>query len=94
MLLALGFHFGLAPEDGYLYPLFTWLEAALSSLVVMIGGWPFFRAAWRAFRLRTLHLDVPIALGIFSVFSLSWGQLLGGRGARLCILIPWRCSCR
>lgn len=82
MLFSVSFHFGLSREDTDVFSLFTWLSAALSTLSVIIGGWPFFRAAASSVRSGVLHLDLPIALGIGLVYATSMVQLVasGGRG--------------
>lgn len=80
MLFSVSFYFGLAPADGEIFRLFTWLSAVLASVVVVVGGWPFFRAAIASLRRGVAHLDLPIALGIVLVFATSLGQLRDGRG--------------
>ena len=69
MLFSLSFYFGLAREEGELFVIFSRLSVALSTAVVLIGGWPFFRGALRGLQSRVLHLDLPIALGIVLVWS-------------------------
>ncbi|MFT7581827.1 MAG: Cu2+-exporting ATPase [Myxococcota bacterium] len=72
MTLSLSGYFGLAEtQDPLLYGVFGWVNAALGGLAMMIGGPVFFKSAWAALRQRTLHLDLPISLGI----------LLGGLGS-------------
>lgn len=83
MLLSISFYFGLAANDEVLFPLFTWLSAALSTAVVIIGGQPFFRAAWFGLRRGVLALDLPMALGILLVYGASGAQVLSGRGGDL-----------
>ncbi len=80
MLFSISFYVGLAPEDGDIFTLFTRLSLWLSSVVVVVGGWPFFRSAWRGLRSGVLHLDLPIALGILLVYGTSLVQARGGRG--------------
>lgn len=82
MLFSVSFYFGLSPADPELFSLFTWLSLALSTGVVAVGGWPFFKAALEGLRRRVLHLDLPIALGIAMVYGASVAQLVGtgGRG--------------
>ncbi|WP_043712092.1 heavy metal translocating P-type ATPase [Corallococcus macrosporus] len=80
MLFSVSFYVGLTPEDGALFRLFTRLSLWLSSAVVVVGGWPFFRAALQGLRRGVLHLDLPIALGILLVFGMSLAQARGGRG--------------
>ncbi|WP_434347964.1 heavy metal translocating P-type ATPase [Myxococcus virescens] len=80
MLFSVSFYVGLTPEDGDVFRLFTRLSLWLSSAVVVVGGWPFFRAALQGLRRGVLHLDLPIALGILLVFGMSLAQARGGRG--------------
>ncbi|NTX12453.1 heavy metal translocating P-type ATPase metal-binding domain-containing protein [Myxococcus sp. CA056] len=80
MLFSVSFYVGLAPEDGDVFQLFTRLSLGLSTLVVAVGGWPFFRSAWQGLRRGVPHLDLPIALGILLVFGTSLVQARGGRG--------------
>ena len=53
---------------------------ALSTGVVLVGGWPFFRSAVEALRRGVMHLDLPIALGILLLYGTSLVQARGGRG--------------
>ncbi|NVJ18818.1 heavy metal translocating P-type ATPase [Myxococcus sp. AM010] len=80
MLFSVSFYVGLTPEDGEVFRLFTRLSLWLSSAVVVVGGWPFFRSALQGLRRGVLHLDLPIALGILLVFGMSLAQARGGRG--------------
>ncbi|MFO0594422.1 MAG: heavy metal translocating P-type ATPase metal-binding domain-containing protein [Myxococcaceae bacterium] len=82
MLFSVSFHFGLSRDDADVFRLFTWLTFALSSVTVVVGGWPFLRAGWLSLRSGLLHLDLPIALGIVLVYAMSIVQLVatGGRG--------------
>ncbi|MCP3162514.1 heavy metal translocating P-type ATPase [Myxococcus qinghaiensis] len=80
MLFSVSFYVGLTPEDAEVFQLFTRLSLALSTLVVLVGGWPFFRSAWQGLRRGVPHLDLPIALGILLVFGTSLVQARGGRG--------------
>lgn len=80
MLFSLSFYFGLTPDAVGPFELFTWLSLVLSTVTVIVGGWPFFRAAWLGIRAGVLHLDVPIALGIALVYGMSLVQLRSGRG--------------
>ncbi len=78
MLFSLSFYFGLAPSDGDVFTIFSRLSLVLSTAVVLIGGWPFFRGAVRGLQSRVLHLDLPIALGILLVWGTSLVQAQGG----------------
>lgn len=74
MLFSVAFYLGLAPDEERIYRLFTNLSIWLSTGVVIIGGWPFFKAAWLSLKRGLLHLDLPIALGILLVYGTSLHQ--------------------
>ena len=80
MLFSLSFYLGLVPDAEGLFSLFTWLSFALSTATVVVGGWPFFKAAVRGVKTGVLHLDLPIAVGIALVYGMSLVQLRTGRG--------------
>lgn len=80
MLFSFSFYFGLSPSDPVIFKLFTVLSVGLASLVVAVGGWPFFRGAVQGLRRGVLHLDLPIALGILLVYATSLQQAWAGRG--------------
>lgn len=83
MLFSVSFYFGLAPDEPEVFTLFSRLSFALSSAVVVVGGWPFFRAAYQGLKRRVLHLDFPIAVGIALVYGASVAQVLIGAGGDL-----------
>ncbi len=80
MLFSWSFYVGLTPEDGEIFSLFSRLSLGLSTVAVLVGGWPFFRSAWQGLRSGVLHLDLPIALGILLVYGTSLAQARSGRG--------------
>ncbi len=80
MMFSFAFYFGLTARDPSTFQLFTQLSLALASAVVVIGGWPFFKSALLGLRRGVAHLDLPIALGIILVYSVSVTQALRGRG--------------
>ena len=71
MMFSVAFYGGLAPSDGELFRVFSGLSLWLSALAVVVGGWPFFRAALQGVRRGLLHLDLPIAVGIVLAFATS-----------------------
>lgn len=79
MIFTASFYTGLGPDDPEIFDLFGKLSLALSTGVVLIGGWPFFKAAVEALRRRVLHLDLPIAAGILLAYGTSLVQASGGR---------------
>ncbi len=80
MIFSVSFYLGLTPAEGELFSLFTQLSLWLSAVVVVVGGWPFFKAAVQGLRRGVLHLDLPIAVGILLVFATSVLQARDGRG--------------
>lgn len=75
MLFSLSFYLGLDRDDPQNFKLFTWLSLALSTATVVVGGWPFIKAAVRSLKVGMLHLDLPIAAGIILVYAMSAVQL-------------------
>lgn len=75
MLFSLSFYFGLSLDDPQNFQLFTWMSFALSTGTVVVGGWPFIKAAVRGLKAGMLHLDLPIAAGILMVYAMSALQL-------------------
>jgi Cu2+-exporting ATPase len=51
--------------------LFRWASLIVALPAVGWSSLPFFRGAWAALKMRSLHMDLPIALGIFAGFG--WG---------------------
>jgi Cu2+-exporting ATPase len=93
MIFAFSQYFGLSQAtDPALYRLFAGGGFVLGTATVLIGGTVFFRSAWQALMRRSLHMDVPIALGILLTYLGSvWSFVaVAGRSAyfdTLCIFI-------
>ncbi len=72
MLLAFalygGYLHGIAPT---LRSLFRWVSLGLTLPSVLWCARVFYRGAWGALKTRTLHMDVPISIGILAAFG--WG---------------------
>jgi Cu2+-exporting ATPase len=72
MLLAFalygGYLHGISPS---FKALFRWVSLALTLPAVVWCARVFYRGAWGALRTRTLHMDVPISIGILAAFG--WG---------------------
>jgi P-type Cu2+ transporter len=69
---------GIAPD---LEQLLRFVSLLVSTPVVLYAAQPFFIAAWRGLRMRTLVMDLPVALSIAAAYLWSvWATLLG-RGA-------------
>ena len=72
MLLAFalygGYFHGISPT---FKALFRWVSLGLTLPSVVWCAQVFYRGAWGALKTRTLHMDVPISIGIVAAFS--WG---------------------
>ncbi len=73
MLFTLPGYLGMG-GDFFLSPLFQMLGAAFATFSMVVGGGYFIHRAWQAIRAGTLHIDLPIALGLVAAYS---GSLLG-----------------
>ncbi|WP_269532940.1 cation-translocating P-type ATPase [Chitinimonas sp. BJYL2] len=63
-----------------LYQLLIWGEWVLCLPVVLFSAGPFFKAAWRQLRQRTIGMDVPVTVGIIVTFIASTGAALDPSG--------------
>lgn len=77
MLFSLPVYFGMEPSYEWA-GLFGTLSAGFATLSVLAGGSYFLVRAVRALRARTLHLDLPIALGIAGAYLGSLHGWLAG----------------
>jgi Cu2+-exporting ATPase len=50
---------------------FHWLSALIALPAAAYAGQPFFRSAWRALRVRSTNMDVPISIGIVLALTMS-----------------------
>lgn len=69
MAIAAAFYVGLSKEEGILYDLLTRLSFYLSVASMAIGGSYFIIRAYRALKMRVLHFDLPIAIGVCAAFA-------------------------
>ena len=82
MIFSLSFYFGMTEaKDGDLASIFAWLNLALATAAVAIGGSVFIKGAFAAARQRLLHLDVPIAVGIVLGYAGSVWSFLASDGS-------------
>ncbi len=73
MLFTLPGYLGMS-EDFFLTPLFRLLSALFATLSLIVGGGYFINRAWQAVKIRTLHIDLPIAIGLLAAYT---GSLVG-----------------
>lgn len=77
MLFVIPIYAGL---EGPWKTIFEWLSFLLFLPVVLYSGTSFYRGAWSALRLRTVNIDLPITLALWSGFVLSTLNLIRGNG--------------
>ena len=75
MAFSLPSYLGLETSDE-LSRLFTLVSFASASLALAVGGSYFFQRAVSALRAKTLHMDVPISLGLIAAFLGSVAGLI------------------
>jgi P-type Cu2+ transporter len=80
MMLAWPAYFPDWQVDAGLDQLFRWTQWLLATPVVLYGGWPFFRNAWRSLRARLPGMDVPVALALGIAYVASAWRTLAGSG--------------
>lgn len=78
MLASLPAYLGMG-KDFFLAEILVLLAMLFSTLSMLVGGIYFVRRAWSSLRLRTIHMDVPIALGLVAAYVGSLGGWLVGR---------------
>ncbi len=69
---------GIAPD---LEQLLRFVSLLVSTPVVLYAAQPFFIAAWRGLRMRTLGMDLPVALSVAAAYLWSVWATLRGHGA-------------
>lgn len=57
-----------------------WISGLVTTPVFFYAGWPFYRAAWRALKARSLVMDVPVSIALIMAFSASWLATWQGSG--------------
>lgn len=73
MVFSLPGYLGM-PADFAFANLFRLVAFLSATLAMLVGGEYFISRAWRALRARTLHIDLPIALGLLGAYG---GSLVG-----------------
>jgi Cu2+-exporting ATPase len=69
------------PEDFEFAGIFQLLALLSATLSMLVGGGYFIGRAWRALRVGTLHIDLPISLGLISAYIGSVaGWIMGSEG--------------
>ncbi len=82
MLMSLPEYFGL-DEDSYrsFSSWFGWINLGLATPVMIFSGQDYFKSAWKSIQIKRLNIDVPIALGVFVLYSRSFYEIVSQTGA-------------
>lgn len=59
---------------------FNWINFALAFPVIFYSASDYFKKAWKGVRYGNLNIDVPIALGILTLFGRSTYEIVSGLG--------------
>ncbi len=81
MLFTFPQYLGLIKETDYrFFTFFSYLNLFISIPVVFYGAADYLRSAWLGIKKRNLNIDVPISLGILSIFFWSVYETISGIG--------------
>ena len=81
MLFSIAIYLGLDAFSGpTLMRLFGWLSVLLSLPVILISAQDYWKASWRALKLRQIPIEVPIAAGIVAIWMQSLWEVVSGSG--------------
>jgi len=80
------FHFpeylaGGDPIEPDLYIFFNYLSVVLALPVLFYSSLDYFKSAWSAMRSRVINMDVPISLGVLTLFTRSLHEIFSGTGS-------------
>jgi Cu+-exporting ATPase len=82
MLLSFPEYLGLEKNvDPFFFQLFGYLNIVLSLPLVFYSAQDYLKSAWIGLRKRHLNIDVPISLGILTLFGRSLFEILSQSGA-------------
>jgi Cu2+-exporting ATPase len=82
MMLAVSLYAGgFSVEEDSIKNLFSYLSLVISLPAVFYAALPFYRTSLAGLRLKRVHIDLPLSIGILSGFVLSTVNLINGREA-------------
>lgn len=82
-IMALSFpeYFGLEHVGDQEFRTFvTWLNLILSQPILFYGASGYFISAYHSLKIKTINLDVPLSIGIFTIYARSLFETLAGIG--------------
>lgn len=66
--------------DADMKSLFGWLSVLLAIPVLTFSASDYFLTAWKSLKKKMISIDLPIALGLITLFTQSLAEILSGRG--------------
>ncbi len=82
MLLSFPEYLGLdKTTDGMFFQVFGYLNILLALPLVFYSGRDYLQSAWQGLKQKTLNIDVPISLGILTLFGRSVFEIITHTGA-------------
>lgn len=81
MLFSLPEYFNGEKIEGNLGVFFNYLSFALTVPLVFFSGSDYILSAWKNIRKRIVNIDLPIALGLITLFIVTAYEVFGGYGA-------------
>lgn len=66
--------------DADMKRLFGWLSVVLAIPVLVFSASDYFLTAWKSLKKKMISIDLPIALGLITLFTQSLVEILSGRG--------------
>jgi Cu+-exporting ATPase len=82
MLFSFPEYFGFITSDDHTYgKVFAYLNLLLAIPVVAYSGRDYLKTAYESIKVRSLHIYVPVSIGIIALFSWSTYEIIAGNGA-------------
>lgn len=82
MLLSFPEYLGLDKSmDSVFFQIFGYLNILLALPVLLYSGWDYLRSAWQGIRQGFFNIDVPISLGVLTLFFRSVYEIVSHTGA-------------
>lgn len=57
-----------------------YINIILATPVLFYSGWDYIRSAWKSIKIKALNIDVPIAVGMLTLYTRSVYDILSGTG--------------
>lgn len=80
MMMSFATYLGLEGDTPGLGTFLGWVSLLLSLPVLFYSASGYFHSAWNSLRYRVPSIDIPVAVGLLALFSLSAWEILSGMG--------------